>query len=432
LSEQRSSYGQHRCVTHFKGIPLFIFNYALDISVGCAILFAIFNLKNIVKKIILQILFICILAHWHNGSFAQNFNRLRISLLTCTPGEELNETFGHSALRVIDSNSVTDHVYNYGTFDFEDKNFYLKFIKGKLKYFVNIDSYNDFVFFYQQTNRGITEQVLDLSLQEKENIYHALIENVKEENKYYQYDFFLDNCTTRLRDLIEKHKQPTPLLPAVMPTSFTFRNAIHQYLDDGQKNWSKLGIDILLGAKTDAVMTVEQQKFLPDNLMKSLDANKNVQLVKSNNQLFPFEKVKAKTDIFTPLFFSILLLGLFILLSFIKNKNLKLALQILDSILFFIVGVLGLLLIFMWVGTDHSMTKNNFNLLWAWPIFIFYTFVMHKQNKIVKKFSLYAGIAFVLLLCVWFFLPQLMNNALLPIVVLLGWRAIASYYKFSK
>jgi Domain of unknown function (DUF4105) len=80
--------------------------------------------------------------------FAQN--RLRISLLTLTPGQELNEVFGHSALRVIDSNAVTDHVYNYGTFEFEDPNFYLKFIKGQLRYFVNIESFNDFVFYYKQ------------------------------------------------------------------------------------------------------------------------------------------------------------------------------------------------------------------------------------------------------------------------------------------
>ncbi len=373
------------------------------------------------KKHFLKILFIGILAHWHIGTLAQS--RLRVSLLTCTPGEELNETFGHSALRVIDSNSVTDHVYNYGTFDFEDKNFYLKFIKGKLKYFVNIDQYQDFVFYYQQTNRGITEQELDLTIEEKQEIVAALKENLKEENKYYQYDFFLDNCTTRLRDILEKYKKPTPILPAVMPTSFTFRNAIHQYLDDGQKNWSKLGIDILLGAKTDALMTVEQQKFLPDNLMRSLDAAKNVKLVSASKQLHFFEKVKLKKVFFTPLFFSVSILCFFIALAFIKNNKAKAFLKVLDFLLFFIVGLLGVLLIFMWLGTDHSMTKNNYNLLWASPIFVVYTFIIHKQNKATKISSTIISIFFFLLICSWFFLPQLMNNALLPIVFLIGWRA---------
>ena len=109
----------------------------------------------------------------------------------------------------------------------------------------------------------MTEQVLNLSAEEKINIRHALIENLKEENKFYFYDFFLDNCTTRLRDIIVKYHNPQPKLPAVMPAHYTFRNAIHQYLDSNHKDWSKFGIDILLGAPTDAVMTTAQQQFLP-------------------------------------------------------------------------------------------------------------------------------------------------------------------------
>jgi hypothetical protein len=376
-----------------------------------------------VKKILFQTLFLCIFAHLHIFSFAQS--RLQISLLTCTPGEELNETFGHSALRVIDSNSVTDHVYNYGTFDFEDKNFYVKFIKGKLKYFVNIDQFQEFTFFYQQANRGITEQVLNLTEQEKQNIYQALIENIKEENKYYQYDFFLDNCTTRLRDIIEKYKQPKPILPSVMPTSYTFRNAIHQYLDKNNKAWSKLGIDILLGARTDAVMTVEQQKFLPENLMHSLDSTKNTNIVSSSQQLYLYDSTNIKSSFFTPLFLSSAILLFFVLLSLFKNNFSKKLLRFFDGFLFFITGALGILLIFMWVGTDHIMTKSNYNLLWASPLFIVYAFLLNKASKQVKKVSLFVSIYLLLVLCSWFFLPQLMNNGLLPIVVLLAWRSFS-------
>jgi Domain of unknown function (DUF4105) len=376
-----------------------------------------------VKKIILRAFFICVFAHLHICTFAQDSSRLRISLLTCTPGQELNETFGHSAIRVIDSNSVTDHVYNYGTFDFEDKNFYIKFIKGKLRYFVNIDQFQEFSFFYQQYNRGITEQVLNLSAQEKENIYHALIENAKEENKYYQYDFFLDNCTTRLRDIIKKYHKPTPALPAVMPTSYTFRNAIHQYLDDNNQYLSKLGIDILLGARTDAVMTTEQQEFLPDNLMRALDSTANTKLVSSSNQLYIFNPTKNKSSFFTPLFLSSAVLLFFVILSLFKNNFSKKMLKFFDAFLFFLVGTLGILLIFMWFGTDHIMTKNNFNLLWASPLFIIYAFIINRNSLQAKKVSLFVCIYLLLVLCSWFFLPQLMNNGLLPIVVLLAWRS---------
>ncbi|MGB4844981.1 MAG: DUF4105 domain-containing protein, partial [Ferruginibacter sp.] len=132
-----------------------------------------------------------------NPVSAQDSSRLRISLLTCTPGEELYSTFGHSAYRVIDSTSLTDIVYNYGTFNFDDDGFYLKFVQGKLLYYVSAEYFTDFKYLYQSTNRGITEQVLNLSAAEKISMQRFLNNNLKEENKYYKYDFFFDNCTTR-------------------------------------------------------------------------------------------------------------------------------------------------------------------------------------------------------------------------------------------
>ena len=373
------------------------------------------------KKIFLKILFINIFVFLHICTFAQS--RIQISLLTCAPGEELNETFGHSALRVIDSNSLTDHVYNYGIFNFEDNYFYIKFIKGKLKYFVNIDQYQDFVFYYQQANRGVTEQILNFTELEKQQIYTALIENVREENKYYQYDFFLDNCTTRVRDIIEKYKKPKLLLPPVMPTNYTFRNAIHQYLDKSNKVWSKLGIDILLGAKTDAVMTVEQQSFLPENLMHAIDSASNTSIVQSAKQIFVVNKIENKKSFFTPIFLSSFILLVFVLLGFLKNNISKKLLKIFDFLLFFLTGALGILLMFMWVGTDHSMTKNNYNLLWASPLFAVFAFLLNKKNNQFKTISKFTFLYLLLVLGSWFFLPQLMNIGLLPIVVLLAWRS---------
>ena len=378
------------------------------------------------KKILLQTFFICIFAHLHICIFAQDSSRIRISLLTCTPGEELYSTFGHSALRIIDSNSVTDHVYNFGTFNFDDAGFYLKFIRGQLRYYVNVDAFEDFKFSYVTENRGITEQLLNFSAAEKITIHRALIENIKEENKFYMYDFFYDNCTTRLRDIIVKYHAPTPVLPAVMPTKYTFRNAIHQYLDNNHKYWSKLGIDILLGAPTDAVMTIAQQQFLPENLMLALDSTKNTSMVSSSKNLYLLGETNNKPSLFTPLVLFSSVLFLFILLSFFKNKAVKNILRVMDAFLFFTVGLLGIILVFMWVGTDHIMTKNNYNLLWAWPIHIVYSFYINKNTKRVKAYSMLITVFFALFLCCWFFVAQKMNNALLPLVVLMMWRAGSS------
>jgi hypothetical protein len=356
-------------------------------------------------------------------------------LLTCTPGDELYSIFGHSAIRIIDSNSVTDVVYNYGTFNFDDEGFYLKFIRGKLLYYISAENFNDtyneygFKSTYQLTGRGITEQVLNLSDAEKKTLQHSLNENLKEENKYYKYDFFLDNCTTRLRDLILKSKHPQPELPAVMPTNMRFRQAIHQYLDKGKQYWSKLGIDILLGAPTDAVMTPAQQQFLPDNLMKSLDSNKNGQLVLAPKNFYPPLKGIDIDGWFTPMLFFSLLLGFFVLLSCSKNKRIQAVLKGLDGLLFFLTGLLGIILVFMWTGTDHSMTKNNYNLLWAWPTHIFISFFVSSSKKFVKGYFLVTSIGLTLLLLTWFFLPQEMNNALIPFVLLLLYRSASKAFK---
>ena len=114
---------------------------------------------------------------------------LRISLLTCTPGEELYSSFGHSALRVVDRANNFDIVFNYGTFDFDDPDFYTKFVRGKLLYFVSVTTFSDFMSQYEYEGRGVTEQILNLSCDEKQNLLAALNENAKEENKYYKYDF---------------------------------------------------------------------------------------------------------------------------------------------------------------------------------------------------------------------------------------------------
>lgn len=360
-----------------------------------------------------------------NSASAQDSSRLRISLLTCTPGEELYSTFGHSAYRVIDSNAVTDIVYNYGTFNFEDDGFYLKFVRGKLLYYVSAEEFNGpygFKAFYQSENRGMIEQVLNLTASEKITIRKFLNENLKEENRYYKYDFFFDNCTTRLRDILKKQHDSSFCQKPVMPAGSRFRQAIHQYLDKNGKDWSKLGIDILLGQPCDAVMTAEQMQFLPDNLMKSLDSSDHPMVISSQN-LYPIKEDSNKNSFFSPFIVFTLLFAFIFLLGFVKNKYIQASIQGFDGLFFFFTGVLGIILIFMWTATDHQMCKNNFNLLWAWPTHTIIAFFVSSKKSWVKKYFKFTAIALTLVLISWFFLPQQMNNGLIPIVLLLIYRS---------
>ena len=379
------------------------------------------------KKKLLHLLFISILAHWHISTFAQDSSHLRISLLTCTPGNELYSIFGHSAFRVVDSSKAfnddsRDIVYNYGTFNFDDEGFYLKFARGKLLYYVSIENFEDFKYMYQATNRGITEQVLNLTAAEKVTVQSFLNNNLKEENKYYKYDFFFDNCTTRLRDIIKKNHDSAFTVRPVMPVGTTFRQAIYQYLDKGNQPWSKLGIDILLGKPCDGVMTAEQMQFLPDNLMISLDSASHP-LILSHQNLYTLNENTGKGSFFTPFVVFLILLIAIAALSFVKNKYVQIFLQGFDGILFFSTGLLGIILIFMWASTDHSMTKDNFNLLWAWPTHFVVSFFVTSKKSWVKKYFAFTAAALIIVLLAWFFLPQHMNTGLIPFVLLLIYRS---------
>jgi len=374
------------------------------------------------KKPLLFILFALSLSGIQPHLYAQDSSHLRISLLTCTPGDELYALFGHSALRVIDSSSVQDNVFNYGTFNFDDKNFYLKFLRGKLLYFISVESFEDFEFTYQSTGRVISEQILNLSAPEKISLYQKLIDNLKEENRYYKYDFFYDNCTTRLRDLIIASKTPHPVLPAAQPTTTTFREAIHDYLNRGKQNWSKFGIDILLGVRTDHVMTAHEQEFLPDNLMIALDKYGST-LVSPSKELYQMNGPEKSGNWFTPVFLTVFLLLIYVGLSFSNQKKIGLFLTGLDGLLFFVVGLIGCILIFMWFYTDHSMTKDNYNLLWAWPTHLIAAFFISNKGKIMRLYWWICCILMSLVFISWFFLPQSMNHALLPVVLLIVFRS---------
>ena len=379
------------------------------------------------KKILSLLLFISLIANGCNSTFAQDSAHLRISLITCTPGEELYSTFGHSAFRIFDSSRAfnddwQDVVYNYGTFNFDDPGFYLKFVQGKLLYYVSTESFKGFKELYQTTNRGIVEQVLNLSDADKIIIQQMLNNNLKEENKFYKYDFFFNNCTTRLRDILKKYNDNTFSKTVVMPIGSKFRQAIHQYLDKNNKDWSKLGIDILLGQPCDEVMTAEYMQFLPDNLRKSLDTT-SPKIISSSQNLYAVKVNPEKNNFFTPFVVFSLLSIFIVLIGYTKNNFAQLFLQGFDGLFFFLIGILGVILIFMWIGTDHSMTKNNYNLIWAWPTHTIMAFYVNSKKIWVKKIFKFTADTLIAVLISWLFLPQQMHNGLIPIVLLLIYRS---------
>jgi len=366
-----------------------------------------------------------VLLFFLSTSRAQDSCHLRISLLTCAPGEELYSSFGHTAIRVRDSTTDADLIYNYGTFDF-GPDFYSQFIRGKLLYALSVENFQDFLSEYQAESRSVVEQELRLTCGEKQRLYRALQVNSLEENRHYRYDFLFDNCTTRARDIVAANTDHPVVFHNILPSSLpSFRDLIHLYLDRGHAYWSKLGIDILLGARLDRKVKNEQAMFLPDWLLKGFDSSRVQQnpLVNPPQPVLTMPSPGDDSPLLTPSFCSWAGLLLILGLSFARGRWSGAFLTVFDFLLFFLLGMAGCLLLFMWLGTDHRVCRDNFNLLWALPTHLLTAFTVHRRTRISTgyfRFVLWLSLALAM---AWFFLPQQMNNALLPLVLLIIYRS---------
>ena len=350
---------------------------------------------------------------------------VRISLLTCSPGEELYSTFGHTAVRVTDFSTGTDLVYNYGTFEFSP-DFYTKFIQGKLRYYLSVEPFEDFLYAYQWESRSVVEQVFLLNCADKQSFVAALRLNALEENRYYLYDFLFDNCTTRPKVVMEKSVSSPVVWKNILPQETpTFRNLIHSYLDSGGQYWSKLGIDLLLGAKLDRKVTNQQAMFLPDYLLRGLNAAtlQGQPLVTPPQPVLQMPSPLNKGSLFRPSVVFGLLLVLAIALYYVKARWAQKVLKTIDFLLFFLAGVAGFILIYMWTGTDHVVTQNNYNLLWALPTHLVAAFVAHQNKNWVKTYFKATAVITLLVLLLWALLPQNLNEALIPLLLLILFRS---------
>jgi len=170
---------------------------------------------------------------------------------------ELYSIWGHTAIRVIDSSSGMDVAFNYGTFDNSDPYFYLKFTRGIMQYALSVDNYNIFLQEYKQDHRSVIEQKLMLNGEQKERLFKLLNINALEENRYYNYRFYEDNCTTRAKGIINKSTHNSIIFKNILTGKApTYRELIHKNLDSYHQYWSRFAIDFLLGSNLDKQINI--------------------------------------------------------------------------------------------------------------------------------------------------------------------------------
>lgn len=352
----------------------------------------------------------------------------RISVLTCGPGTELYSTFGHSAFRIWDPAQDIDWVYNYGTFDFNTPNFYLKFARGKLLYALSRQEFPNFLYTYQLENRWVREQLLELNPAQRQELFAFLERNNRPENRYYHYDFLFENCATKIPEVLEQVLGNGLAFDAKhLKEPHSFRDLIQQNLD--RNTWSSLGIDLALGAVIDRRARPEEYMFLPRYVRLQMEDSRlgNGQLISRERVILDLPETKPPTYFTaTPLFWLLLLLGFTVALTAI-DFGYRWRSRWLDAFLFMGTGLLGLFMLFLWFLTDHSATAWNANLLWALPTnagLAFYAF--RKPRPLVLKRYLYTALA-LLGACplLWLFGVQRFS----PVLVVL-WAALALRYAY--
>ena len=389
--------------------------------------------KFLIFKTTFLLIFFPFWAFSNSLSLSENIESTEISVLTCDPGTEIYSLFGHSALRIKNPKNGHDLVVNWGLFEFSESQFQFgyDFAKGRLRYYMGIQLMSNFMAEYRRAKRGVREQILNLNTQEKHQVIQLLEENYKPENRKYKYEFFYDNCSSRLRDIIKKvFKKNINFHQSPKSNKFTFRETIHQYLESFP--WLKLGIDLVLGKKIDVLVGNENLMFLPINVEQIFDqslvqnngANKN--LIKSKNTLV--ESFENKNKLSNIGVYSWILLAISLVLIVFKLDK---ALGFWSSLNLFIVGLLGIVLVFMWIGTDHNATKMNFNLLWASPFhfILIYCLVKERWTNFTYWYLILSIILIFTTILFWFTLTQEFNSFVKPIILQL---VIIYYYYFKK
>ena len=346
----------------------------------------------------------------------------QISILTCEQGNEIYSLFGHSAIRVLDEERNIDEVYNYGTFDGFEDNFELKFAKGQLDYSLSKQTLEGFLYEYQYYNRSVWEQILNIPQNKKQEIYNFLLENNLPENRKYRYDFFYDNCATRLRDILEnilgdelsfgKHQ---------WHNQFTFRQIIDKDLI--KTPYTHFGIDLVLGQRIDVKASSYDLMFHPIYLQEVLEkSQRNGQPLVSKTNIIhqATEKAEFKEDkTLIYIMWCIFIIGA--LLTMFRVDGLG---KLLDTLISYILALLGVFLIIMWFGTDHPATKYNWNILWANPLLLYLPFAIKQKHK--NYFRAMLAIYFLTTVGA-FILPQELAPASIPLILYL---ALRHFYYF--
>ena len=305
---------------------------------------------------------------------------VEFSLLTCQPHDEVYSLYGHTAIRYHELRpGGLDWAFNYGVFDFKKPHFVARFVFGLTDYELGAYPYKYFVKEYRRFGSMVTEQVLNLTDEEKMALHDALAINLRPENKIYRYNYFYNNCTTKARDIIESCINGKVEYAGREDYTPSYRDMVHSMTRNNP--WSRFGNDLLLGIKADWKTDLRQQEFLPGNLLYDFDHAQ----IYSNGSYRPLIKerriaVPAGVQIIesgfplSPLACAAILLAVGIVIFFFEWRK-KRAFVLWDVLLMITTGTIGIVLTLM-LFSQHPTVSLNLQIilcnplswLFLWPV----------------------------------------------------------------
>ncbi len=304
---------------------------------------------------------------------------IRVSVLTIGPGSAVFERFGHNALRVTDTATGSDLAYNWGMFSFADPNFLGRFLSGDTRYWVEAFPSTWLIDAYIRDDREVIEQELALTGEQRAALAALARRSALPENKFYRYDYFRDNCSTRVRDALDAVLGGSlERRFSVITTPWTYRSeSVRLTTPDAL---AQSGIELALGPRADVPMTAWQAMFIPMRLRDYLRDvtvpgadGVPVPLVRSEQVLYaakrppePAERRGLTLGAWGPI------LGVWMLLlapfGAVRRERTRVPAAVMAALWYLVTGLVGLLIAGMWLGSAHVFWYRNLNLLLVSPL----------------------------------------------------------------
>ena len=367
-----------------------------------------------------------------------------VSLLTCSPGQETYELYGHTAIRVRSSQNPQGTVYNYGAFDFRAPHFVWRFVLGECDYLLLAEPFHVFLKEYYDRGSWVMEQVLDLTPQEANSLKDSLQRESLPENRVYRYNIFRSNCTTRTRDIIEQCVLGRVEYPARLKRN-TFRTILHQFTKEHP--WAREGNDLLLGTEVDTMINHRDEMFAPIYLMWYADSalvyngrgafrnlvRERSLLLEANVERQQAEAASLPGFPLSPRLVGWLLFIVGLCVACFEWRRGRICWPV-DAVVMTLQGLAGILLCFMALFSVHPGVASNWQ-VWVLnplPLFFIYSVVkadIHHERNVYHTFAAAVLLAFLVLYLV---VPQDFSELILPLALLLLSRAVVHLLVYRK